>query len=208
VNAKANLRKYLRIARQDFVKQRNSLKWPVSERAVSNFRTCLKAQNCIAAYCSVGDEVDPSSLIRIGRDAGLTIALPCADTRQARIVFRAWGEDEALERSPLGFSQPRADALIVSPSVILTPLVGFDRALNRLGQGASHYDRAFADHPKALRIGVAWSVQEVSAIPVDPWDVPLDAVITENEWIAGPDSRVHEGRVHEGRVHEGRIHEG
>ena len=58
-----------------------------------------------------------------------------------------------------------------------------DRRGNRLGQGAGQYDRAFAAHPAAWRIGVAWSVQQVDALAPDPWDVPLHAIVTESEWI-------------------------
>ena len=82
-----------------------------------------------------------------------------------------------------GLLQPRSDAEEVSPDLILAPLVGFDRALRRIGQGAGFYDRAFARLPDARRIGLAWSVQEVDALPTDPWDVPLHAVATEREWI-------------------------
>ena len=70
-----------------------------------------------------------------------------------------------------------------APDVILLPLIGFDRALNRLGQGAGYYDRACAALPDARRIGLAWNVQEWPALPADPWDVPLDAVATQREWI-------------------------
>jgi 5-formyltetrahydrofolate cyclo-ligase len=72
----------------------------------------------------------------------------------------------------------------VAPDLILTPLVAFDRSLARLGQGAGHYDRAFARYPLARRIGVAFSVQEVERLPTDAWDVPLHAIVTEREWIA------------------------
>ena len=66
--------------------------------------------------------------------------------------------------------------------MILTPLLAFDAALNRLGQGAGHYDRAFAANAGAWRIGVAWSVQRVETLPADPWDVPLHNIITEQGW--------------------------
>jgi 5-formyltetrahydrofolate cyclo-ligase len=74
----------------------------------------------------------------------------------------------------------------VRPDIILTPLLGFDHLLHRLGQGAGHYDRAFAALPGARRIGVAWSVQHVDPLPTDPWDVPLHAVITEQGWFERP----------------------
>ena len=37
--------------------------------------------------------------------------------------------------------------------------------------------------PEALRIGIAWSVQQVDELPRDPWDMPLDAIVTETELI-------------------------
>lgn len=150
-----------------------------------NLLKCINNSSIVAGYVPVGSEADPAALLALAVDSGTRMALPCADSKEASIVFRAWQAGQPLARSPLGFLQPIADAELLRPTVILAPLLGFDRALNRLGQGAGHYDRAFAAHPEALRIGIAWSVQEVSAIPVDPWDLPLDAVLTEKEWIAG-----------------------
>ncbi len=95
-----------------------------------------------------------------------------------------------LEISPLGFTQLPASLPRVSPDVIITPLLAFDAALGRLGQGAGHYDRAFAEFPNALRIGIAWSIQQVEALPLDPWDMPLDAVVTEKAYFTAPHSRL------------------
>jgi 5-formyltetrahydrofolate cyclo-ligase len=53
----------------------------------------------------------------------------------------------------------------------------------RLGQGAGHYDRALSVLDNCTSIGVAWSVQQANILPTDPWDVPLDAVLTERSWI-------------------------
>ena len=75
----------------------------------------------------------------------------------------------------------------VTPDVIVAPLIAFDRAMNRLGQGGGYYDRAFARFPDALRIGLAWSAQEIDMIPADPWDLPLHMVMTEVELIEALD---------------------
>ncbi|MFX8156775.1 hypothetical protein ABTL03_20005 [Acinetobacter baumannii] len=32
-------------------------------------------------------------------------------------------------------------------------------------------------------MGIAWSIQQVPQVPVDPWDVPLHAILTETDWI-------------------------
>ncbi len=135
----------------------------------------------IAAYVPIGGEVDPAPLLAIARTAGCVIALPHVVDRATPLRFL----DAAgtLGNGPFGLRQPAADATVLAPDIILTPLVGFDRRGNRLGQGAGHYDRAFADHPAAWRIGLAWSVQEVPGLAPDPWDVPLHAILTELEWI-------------------------
>ena len=133
----------------------------------------------VATYVAIGSEADPTQLAAAAAQQGCKLALPFVIGRAEPIRFLAWEMGEPLVDGPFGLRQPHAERPEVAPNVILTPLVGFDARLNRLGQGAAHYDRAFARYPDAMRIGVAWSVQEVPAIPTEIWDVPLHAVITE-----------------------------
>lgn len=69
--------------------------------------------------------------------------------------------------------------------VLLMPLVGFDATGRRLGMGGGYYDAtlAFMRHRRHWRkprlVGVAYECQRVDALPHDPWDMPLDAVLTE-----------------------------
>lgn len=142
------------------------------------------AHTIIAAYVSNGFEPDivPQLVAQIAPTQ--QIALPWLAAREAPLQFRGWRAGEPLADSGIGFAQPEASAPLLRPDLILTPMVGFDRHGNRLGQGAGHYDRAFAAYPDALRIGVAWSCQEVETIPCDHWDMPLDAVMTEHGWFA------------------------
>lgn len=63
--------------------------------------------------------------------------------------------------------------------VILVPALGFDRDNNRLGLGGGWYDRFVAHQPQAKKIGVAHAWAHVEdGIPVEPWDMPLDFVVT------------------------------
>lgn len=64
---------------------------------------------------------------------------------------------------------------------IIVPLVAFDAECNRIGMGGGWYDAYFAAHPNSLKIGIAYSIQEVPVVPVTPLDVPLDIVVTENK---------------------------
>ena len=144
----------------------------------------LLAENLVvASYIAVGGEVDPTPFAEAALAAGCRLALPHVVDRAAPLRFLAWPGDAALVPGPFGLRQPAADLPELKPDIVLTPLVGFDRAGNRIGQGAGHYDRAFADHPYAWRVGLAWSVQEVDALTADPWDIPLHAIATEREWI-------------------------
>ena len=52
--------------------------------------------------------------------------------------------------------------------VVLVPLVAFDSDCNRIGMGGGWYDAYFAAHPGAMKIGIAYSVQEVPVVPVSP----------------------------------------
>lgn len=146
------------------------------------FLALLRPGLVVASYHPVGGEADPGLLHAAAQAAGCRLALPHVVDREGPLVFLAWN-GETLLPGPFGLKQLSADAPRVTPDIILTPLVGFHRAGNRLGQGAGHYDRAFAEYPQAWRVGVAFSIQEVAQLPCDPWDVPLNAIATDTEWI-------------------------
>ena len=137
----------------------------------------------VAGYLPIGSEADPAPLVAAARAAGCVLALPHVVRRSEPLRFLAWPPDAALVPGPFGLSQPADTAEALDPDIILTPLVGFDRHGSRLGQGAGYYDRAFARHTRAWRVGVALAIQEVDSIPIDAWDVPLHAIVTEHEWI-------------------------
>ena len=146
--------------------------------APASFVERLEPAATIATYSPIGSEADPAMLAAAAAERGCRLALPYVVDRASPIRFLIWDARAPLAEGPFGLRQP-AGGEEVAPDVILTPLVGFDARLNRLGQGAAHYDRAFARYPDAWRVGVAWSVQQVPAVPTDIWDVPLHAVITE-----------------------------
>lgn len=181
---KAELRRDLRRRRGEFVSGES-----MAEMLVLNLQVAeqiaphLPAASVMAAYVSDGDEVDPMPILFRALDCGVDIALPRAVPGGGGLTFHHWLPGDDLVPGPGRTVQPRADAPRRTPDLILAPLVGFDRRLNRLGMGAGYYDRAFAELPDARRIGLAWSIQEVSALPTDRWDVPLHGIATEREWI-------------------------
>jgi 5-formyltetrahydrofolate cyclo-ligase len=138
----------------------------------------------VAGYIAVGSEADPLRLLAAAAALGCVTALPHVTRKVAPMRFLEWSVGDPLEYGPFGLSQPLSDAPEVKPDIVFAPLVAFDTRLMRLGQGAGHYDRALSMLENAAAIGIAWSVQETDILPTDPWDVPLDAVLTEKSWIS------------------------
>lgn len=149
----------------------------------ATFVALLDRAAIVASYIPVGSEADPVWLARAAVERGCAMVLPHVTTRAAPMRFLGWDAGSDLVPGPFGLQQPHHAAPAHPPDLVLTPLIAFDAALNRLGQGAGHYDRAFAEFPHAVRIGVAWSVQEVDTLPADPWDMSLHAIATETGWI-------------------------
>lgn len=142
-----------------------------------------RAPGTLATYLPLAGEADPAHIVEAARTRGWRLALPHVTTRGAPMRFLRWAPDEPTETGPMRLRQPRADAEEYTPDIILTPLLAFDGAGRRLGQGGGFYDGVFVRLPHALRIGIAWSFQCVPMVPVDARDAPLHATITENGWM-------------------------
>jgi 5-formyltetrahydrofolate cyclo-ligase len=158
------------------------------ETARSTLRGRFRQSHCVALYLAVGSEVDAVPLIDEVIMAKARLALPRVEGRGPGMQCHLWSPEDPLETAAFGFRQPPSSAPLATPDLLIVPLLGFDHALNRLGQGAGHYDRYFAKHPNCLKIGLSWASQEVELLPVEPWDVPLDAVLTEKGWRTRPGS--------------------
>ncbi len=134
----------------------------------------------ISVYHSMGSEAPTANLLDFLHERGFKLCLPrLGESIKVDMEFAEWTPGDVLVPGQMRIPQPAPQAATVVPDVVLTPMVGFDKALNRIGHGAGYYDRAFAKMPDAQRIGIAWSCQMVDALPIEPWDMPLDMVITE-----------------------------
>lgn len=65
--------------------------------------------------------------------------------------------------------------------IIFLPLVSFNRMGTRLGMGQGYYDRTLAKSKPHYLIGVAYDFQCYPNLEAQPWDIPLDGVITPNK---------------------------
>ena len=183
---KVSLRATARQRRRDFVAALDPLAHRLAFKVVpSPLARHIADAHTVALYMGLDDEAPAQRLAPQLKAMGKAIALPRVIDRLGSMEFIAWNADDVLVPGLYRTHHPDPTCGVVSPDVIVTPLVAFDRSMNRLGQGGGYYDRALARFPEALRIGVAWSAQELDAVPADPWDLPLDMVLTEVEVIEG-----------------------
>ena len=139
----------------------------------------------VSGFWPIRTEIDPRPALERLRIRGFPSALPRVTA--AGLVFCSWSHGETLVKAGFGLSEPGPDADIVRPATMLVPLAAFDRRGHRIGYGAGYYDRAIAgcrlDGAPLLTIGVAFSCQEIEAVPDEPHDMPLDFLVTERETI-------------------------
>ncbi|MHA7898649.1 MAG: 5-formyltetrahydrofolate cyclo-ligase [Henriciella sp.] len=135
----------------------------------------------VAVYLPIGSEIDPKPLMGKLVEAGAKLALPCVQ-EDGSMVYRAYTRGDMLEKRPFGLLEPNPEVPEVDPTLVITPLLAFDRSGNRLGYGKGHYDRALTRLREKGRVfvcGLAFFGQEVDAVPAEAHDVPLDWVMTE-----------------------------
>ncbi len=137
----------------------------------------------LAGYIAKDTEADPFSILTEAHTMGCHIALPHVTGKSAPMRFLRWTPGSILSPGPFGLLQPPEEGEVCNPDVALVPLIAFDGRLMRLGQGAGHYDRALSILESTIAVGLAWSVQLAPSLVTDPWDIPLDAVLTEKSWI-------------------------
>lgn len=134
----------------------------------------------VAAYMPIRCEIDPRPLIGKLESAGAQMCLPVLENSD--IVFRRWSTGDPLIDGRYGLREPMPDAEICQPTLVLVPLLGFDRMGNRLGYGAGYYDRALAAlraQGRSFACGIAFNGQLLEDIPSDGNDQPLDWAVTE-----------------------------
>lgn len=136
----------------------------------------------VGGYMALVGEADPALLMVQLARRGHQLALPRVTGKHAPLVFHTYEPGGELGPGAYGIAEPDPASPILEPHVLLVPLLGFDGAGRRLGYGGGYYDRtleALRARNPVLAIGIAYAGQEVEALPAEPFDMPLDAVLTE-----------------------------
>lgn len=144
----------------------------------------------IAIYLTNDGEIDTSLLIKDLRRRGKTLYLPALHPlRKGYLSFTHWHSKTPMLHNRFGIAEPEFQGARVMPTrfldLICLPLVAFDEQGNRLGMGGGFYDRSLAfmhqSTQKPALIGLAYELQKVERLALEPWDIPLDAIATEKQ---------------------------
>ena len=142
----------------------------------------LREAALVGGFRAVRGEIDIDAALILLIERGTAITVPRVVGE--RLEFAAWNPDGENCAGPFGIPEPTTTTTfpLIAHDALLVPLVAFDADGNRLGQGGGYYDRALATRPgrRPLVIGVAHAFQEVARVPTEPWDVRLDAIVTED----------------------------
>ena len=132
------------------------------------------------AFCwPIRKEYDARHLARTLREAGALTALPVVVAPKTPLAFREWHPGVELAKGPLGIPYP-VDSRAVAPRALLLPMIGWDAQGYRLGYGGGFFDRTLAAlKEKPLVIGVSYELARMQTIHPQPWDMPMDYVVTE-----------------------------
>ena len=191
-HSRAALRRLLR-------QRRRALGRAAQRRAARNLyrqiaqHPLLRRARSLALYLPADGEIDPGLIREACWRRGIAVYLPLlADWPRTHMSFQRIRRGERLYPNRFGIAEPRRNRAqqrkAWTLSLLLLPLVGFDARGGRLGMGGGFYDRALAwrvRRPNCQRpqlIGLAHACQQVDALPLEPWDVPLTGVFTDQQF--------------------------
>ena len=147
--------------------------------------TKLEAKH-VAIYLTNDGELCTQSLIHALWKQGVNLYLPHLHPfSKGNLLFFAYTPETTLVQNSLKIPEPKLDItkmmLVHQLDVVVTPLVAFDSAGGRMGMGGGFYDRTLANWQKTGKpypIGFAHDCQQVEALPIEHWDVPLPVMVT------------------------------
>ena len=139
-------------------------------------------QKNIGGYYPSNYEIDDLDILDLLEKKNFKVSLPIIK-KDNQMNFYGWSRNDPLKINKFGIPEPLSSKVFY-PDILLVPLVAYDSSLNRLGYGGGYYDRyieKIEKIKKVTKIGLAFSFQKISSIPINQYDKKLDFIITEKE---------------------------
>ena len=155
------------------IKFKNILKILKKDKSISKI---------VGGYYPYNYEVDVIKILDKFEAQNYQISLPKIKNNFQMDFFR-WSTKDPLSTNKYGIPEPISNKVIY-PSILLVPIVAFDKHFNRVGYGGGFYDRyikRLKKDKKIITIGLAYSFQKVRKIPTSEYDMKLDFIVTDKE---------------------------
>lgn len=159
--------------------------WEVKSRAIQKILLgldCYRKAGALLTYLHFDREVKTDLIIETALQDKKIVCLPANNWQDCTITA---GRIFSLQDVDVSHSVPEPKVLHRFPveriELVIVPGVVFDTSGDRIGMGKGFFDKFLVDLPgTARKIGLAFEFQIVrEKIPVQPWDVKVDLVITE-----------------------------
>lgn len=160
----------------------------------------------VLGYMPFQNEVDIKPILRRCIESGIKVWLPKVSVQERRMeFFQTTGlTQEDVHIGAYGIMEPKPEASRkwqastidsgqARTDIMLVPGIAFDRFMGRLGYGGGYYDRflgklKYTGAALPVLIAPAYSFQIVSRIPMEPFDCPLDGIVTGHDFYSVKDS--------------------
>ncbi len=142
----------------------------------------VQAARVVMLYFTFRSEVPTEPMIAALERAGKRLAMPHMTQAPGALVAAEYVSGDLLEPGAYGVPDPAQlrPVAMRDLDLILAPGAVFDAHGGRIVYGKGYYDRFLADpHLRAWTVGIAFDLQRVERIPVEPHDQSLDALLTE-----------------------------
>jgi 5-formyltetrahydrofolate cyclo-ligase len=152
------------------------------DKFVSFFKIYRFNNKNVGGYYTSNYEIDDLNILDFLEKKNFKVSLPVIK-KENQMNFYKWSKKDPLKINKFGIPEP-VSSKIIYPDILLVPLVAYDSNLNRLGYGGGFYDRyieKIEKIKKVIKIGLAFSFQKISSIPIDQYDKRLDFIVTEKE---------------------------
>ena len=143
-------------------------------------------------YHPFNNEISPHIFIKYFMRKKIILSLPVVEMKSNLMVFKSWSPKDKLIKGPLGNMEPDKLKQIITPQIMIVPLLMFDKYFYRLGYGGGYYDKSISKFKKYFKkqekpfitIGIAHSSQQTDIIPHESHDMKLDFIVTEKELLS------------------------
>lgn len=134
----------------------------------------------VLGFCwPIRGEFDVRGMAKQHLASGGQIALPVVVQKGSPVEFWRWQPGMTMQAGIWNIPIPKHRD-VVSPDVVIAPLVGFDRWGFRLGYGGGYFDRTLgAAVPRPYAIGLGYSSSSLPTIYPQPHDIPMNLIVTE-----------------------------